>query len=168
MPGVVAVLTAADLRGHARSLAPRLEGGGFTPTEWPLLAEGVVRFVGQAVAAVVAETRVAAVDGRERVAVDYEPRRAITTIDEALAASDVLVHRRNARGDVEAAFAAAAVVVRETFTHGRLLGVADGAARRRRRLGRRDPHGVGVEPDPARAPRRARDRARSAGERACA
>jgi carbon-monoxide dehydrogenase large subunit len=120
VPGVVAVLAAADLQGHARSLAPRLDGGGFTPTEWPLLAEGVVRFAGQAVAAVVAETRVAAADGREAVAADYQPRSAVTTIDAALGAHDVLVHRRNARGDVDAAFASAAVVVRETFTHGRL------------------------------------------------
>ncbi len=119
VPGVLAVLTADDLKGHARPLAPRLEGGGFTATPWPILADGATCFVGEAVAAVVAETRAAAADGREAVAVDYAPRRAVATIDAALAAGDVLVRRGAARGDVDAAFAAAPVVVRETFTHGR-------------------------------------------------
>jgi carbon-monoxide dehydrogenase large subunit len=120
VPGVVAVLTAEDLTGHAQPLAPRLEGGGFTPTEWPLLADGTVRFVGEAVAAVVAESRSAAADGRDAVAVAYTPRPAVATLEAALAGGDELIHRRGARGDVDAAFASAAIVVRETFTHGRL------------------------------------------------
>ncbi|MBM3219280.1 MAG: xanthine dehydrogenase family protein molybdopterin-binding subunit, partial [Candidatus Rokubacteria bacterium] len=71
LPGVVAVLTAADLVGHARPLTPRLEGGGFNPTPWPLLAAGVVEFVGQPVAVVAADGGAALADAREAVRVGY-------------------------------------------------------------------------------------------------
>ncbi|MBM4443361.1 MAG: xanthine dehydrogenase family protein, partial [Candidatus Rokubacteria bacterium] len=119
LPGVVAVLTASDLAADARPLSPNLDGGGFTPTPWPLLAGATVCFVGEPVAVVVAESAYAAADAREAVAVAYEPRPAVVSIDAALAAGDVLVHR--SRGaDVDGIFAAAPIVVRETFTHGRL------------------------------------------------
>ncbi len=68
-PGVVAVYTAADL-----ALKP---GFPFFPTNplcaRPPLADGKVRFVGEAVAVVVAETKAQAVDATELVDVDYEP-----------------------------------------------------------------------------------------------
>jgi carbon-monoxide dehydrogenase large subunit len=118
--GVVAVITARELAGDVRPLAPHLEGPGFTPTPWMPLAEGVVRFVGEPVAAVVAESACAAADGREAVAVDYAPRGAVVAIDAGLAAGHVIIRRTGGRGDVDTAFASAAVVVRETFTHGRM------------------------------------------------
>jgi carbon-monoxide dehydrogenase large subunit len=119
LPGVLAVLTPRDIAGHAQPLTPHLDGEGFTTTPWPLLAGDVVQFVGQAVALVVADSAYAAADGRDAVAVTYEPRPGVTSIDAALAAGDVLVQRR--RGDdLDAVFASAPVVVRETFTHGRL------------------------------------------------
>jgi carbon-monoxide dehydrogenase large subunit len=117
-PGVVAVLTAADLAGVG-VLSPRLHGDGFTPTRWPALADGEVRFCGQAVAAVLATDGYAAADGVEGVAVDYAPRPAIASIPAALAAGQVLFRRSHRAGDPEAAFARAAVVLRETFEHGR-------------------------------------------------
>jgi len=120
LPGVVAVLTAADLVGHARPLTPRLEGGGFNPTPWPLLAAGVVEFVGQPVAVVAADGGAALADAREAVRVGYTPRPPVTTLDAALAADAVLVRRTGGRGDVDAAFARAPVTVRDTFTHGRV------------------------------------------------
>jgi carbon-monoxide dehydrogenase large subunit len=120
LPGVAAVVTADDLRGAARPLSPRLTGGGFSPTAWPALADGEVRFCGEAVAAVVAETPYLAADGRERVRIEYEPLRALASVDDALAADDVLFRRSGSRGDVEGAFARAAHVLRERFTHGRL------------------------------------------------
>jgi carbon-monoxide dehydrogenase large subunit len=114
------VFIAEDLKGHARSLVPRLEGEGFTPTPWPVLAEGVVRFVGEPIAAVAAETAYTAADARDAVEVDYEARPAVATLDAALAAGDAIIRRAGGRGDVDGAFAAATVVLRETFTHGRL------------------------------------------------
>jgi carbon-monoxide dehydrogenase large subunit len=120
LPGVVAVVTADDLRGLARPLAPRLTGGGFTPTESPPLADGVVRFAGEAVAAVVAATPYVAADARELVHVAYEPLAALATAEAALAAGRVLFRRGWRHGDIDAVFAGAPIVLRERFTHGRL------------------------------------------------
>ncbi|HEX5268393.1 MAG TPA: xanthine dehydrogenase family protein molybdopterin-binding subunit [Acidimicrobiales bacterium] len=81
MPGVVAVLVAADL-----GLAPHHP---FFPTNpacaRPPLASEKVRFVGDIVAVVAAETQQAAVDAAEAVAVDYDPLPAAVDPEEALA-----------------------------------------------------------------------------------
>jgi carbon-monoxide dehydrogenase large subunit len=119
LPGVVAVFTADDLRSAAKPLAPRLDGTGFTPTAWPALADGAARYCGEAVAVVVAASPYVAVDARELVTIDWEPRPAVATIEQALAAQQILFERRHRQGDVEGAFARAAVVLRETFEHGR-------------------------------------------------
>src|SRR5439155_1132544 len=119
LDGVLAVLTAADLRRVARPLHPRLEGDGFTPTAWPVLADDRACFCGEAVAAVVATSAQVAADARERVRVESDPLPATVSIDAALAADRVLFRRHNRRGDVEGAFAGASLVLRETFEHGR-------------------------------------------------
>src|SRR3954452_7779964 len=66
-PGVVGVYTAADLH------LERFPTSG-TPEEMrrPVLADGVVRFIGEPVAVVVADTRAHAVDAGELVDVDYD------------------------------------------------------------------------------------------------
>jgi len=119
LPGVVAVVTGDQLRAETKPLAPRLEGGGFTPTAWPALADGVARFYGEAVAAVVASSAYVAADARELISVEWEPLTAVATLDAALAAKGVLFHRRHREGDVDGAFARAAIVVEETFGHDR-------------------------------------------------
>jgi carbon-monoxide dehydrogenase large subunit len=111
MPGVVAVLAATDLRDVVAPLSPRFAGPGFRPTAWPALADGAVRFAGQAVAAVIAENPYLAADARERVVVEYAP--------EPPAGGEILFERELRRGDIEAALAGADVVVTETFRHGR-------------------------------------------------
>ena len=90
-PGVLAVLTAADaradgllpLRPSAEANAQTGEPFAFAPQ--PLLAEGKVRYVGEPVALIVAETRAQALDAAELVAVDYEPLPAVTVAAEARA-----------------------------------------------------------------------------------
>lgn len=119
LDGVVAVFTAAELGRVARPLVPRLESDGFTPTAWPPLADGAARFCGEAVAAVVAESADVAADARELVAVHYEPLPAVASLDAALAANRLLFRRDYVNGDVDGAFANAAIVVRETFEHER-------------------------------------------------
>ena len=114
LPGVVAVITSDDLR-DVRPLEPRLTSDGFTPSRWPVLADGRVNFAGEAVAAVVAECPYAAADAREQVVVEYDALTAATTIDRG----PVVFRQMGSRGDVESAFARAALVVEETFTHGR-------------------------------------------------
>jgi carbon-monoxide dehydrogenase large subunit len=79
MPGVVAVLTAADL-----GLPPMGPGLGPPELARPALASEVVRFIGEAVAVVVADTREHAVDAAEAVAVDYDPLPVVTDPAEAV------------------------------------------------------------------------------------
>ncbi len=72
LPGVRRVFTAdspalVGLGLRAKSALP-----SYVETEQPALARGVVRFVGEAVAAVVADSRYLAEDGAELVFVDYE------------------------------------------------------------------------------------------------
>jgi len=119
LPGVLAVVTGDELRAVAKPLTPRFEGEGFTSTAWPALADGVARFSGEAVAAVVAASPDVGADARELISVDWEPLPAVATLDQALAADQVLFHRRHRQGDVDGAFARAAIVVGETFGHGR-------------------------------------------------
>jgi carbon-monoxide dehydrogenase large subunit len=80
-PGVLAVFTAGDL-----GVAPF---HGFMVLNRacarPPLADGKVRFVGEAVAIVIAETEAAAVDAAELVQVDYDPLEAVVDSEAALA-----------------------------------------------------------------------------------
>src|SRR5581483_1819051 len=116
VPGARA-FTADDLRG-VRPLVAHLDRPGFVRTEWPALAGPRVRYGGEAVAAVVAPDAYAAADACERVRVTYEPLP-VPSLAEALARGDLLFRQAYRRGDPEAAFARAAVVVEETFTHAR-------------------------------------------------
>ncbi|HXA30434.1 MAG TPA: xanthine dehydrogenase family protein molybdopterin-binding subunit [Candidatus Angelobacter sp.] len=80
MPGVITVLTAADV--NIADLPPDSNG----PAEMarPVIARDRVNFAGEAVAIVVAETRAQAVDAVEMVEVDYEPLPVV--VDPELAA----------------------------------------------------------------------------------
>ncbi len=89
MPGVLAVLTAADL--SLPPLPPPF-GPGMWPDTFarPLLATDTVRFVGEPVAVVVAENLYAATDAAGAVIVDYDPLPAVVTLDDAMR-GDVLL-----------------------------------------------------------------------------
>ncbi|MBA3606521.1 MAG: xanthine dehydrogenase family protein, partial [Acidimicrobiia bacterium] len=84
MPGVVAVYRAGD--GTDLGLAP-FQAFPMMPTELnrPVFAGERVRFVGDIVAAVIAETRDQAVDAADAVVVDYEPLPVVTTAAAAMA-----------------------------------------------------------------------------------
>lgn len=94
-PGVKAVYTGADLAaagvGDIACMAtpPETpwagiqEGDRFRERHQPVLAADRVRFVGESVAFVVADTRARALDAAERIEVDYEPLPAVTAADEA-------------------------------------------------------------------------------------
>src|SRR5438046_10719185 len=73
LEGVLAVLTAGDLRSVARPLAPRLDGDGFTPTAWPVFSDGRSCFWGEAAAADFATSASRAADASELLRVQYEP-----------------------------------------------------------------------------------------------
>jgi carbon-monoxide dehydrogenase large subunit len=71
MPGVLAAVTAADIAHLPKAPAPYNVVG--EPFLRPLLATDRVRFVGEAIVAIVAETLQQAVDACAEVVVDYEP-----------------------------------------------------------------------------------------------
>lgn len=85
-PGVVGVYTASDLE-----LAPT--PSGFNPAvARTLLASDKVRWVGEPVVAVVAETYAQAVDAAEAVWIDIDPLPALTTVQAAMASTDTLIY----------------------------------------------------------------------------
>lgn len=81
MPGVLAVLTAADLKGYGGLKCPLpLKSRDGSPIKYrprPALADDKVRFVGDPVACVVAETIAQAKDAAEAIALDIEPLPAV-------------------------------------------------------------------------------------------
>ncbi len=105
-PGVVAVLTTADIPG-VNDIAP-------TPTrDDPLFADGLVQYVGQSLFAVVADTVQHARAAAKLAMIAYEDLPAVITISQALAAKSYLeAPYAMARGDVEAALKAAPRILR--------------------------------------------------------
>ncbi len=89
-PGVVAVLTAADLAADGVGNLPtdrarkRRDGTPAFPTPRPALARDRVRHVGDPLALVIAETHAQAVDAVELLAIDYEPLPAVGPTADAL------------------------------------------------------------------------------------
>jgi carbon-monoxide dehydrogenase large subunit len=130
-PGVRGVVSAADL-GRPVEIPLRLDFGyPLEPYLQPVLAHGRVRYVGEPVAALVADSRYAAEDAAAFVRTEYEPLEAV--VDPVAAAEPgapslwdghgneaALVHKRF--GDVEAAVAAAAHVVSAELRVGRHTG----------------------------------------------
>ena len=91
-PGVIAVLTDADWRAQGWADLPgpemalkRRDGSPMAKTGYPAMARGVVRWVGDPVAFVVAETAGEAADALELIEVDYEPLPAVTGTEAAIA-----------------------------------------------------------------------------------
>ncbi|WP_213956759.1 MULTISPECIES: xanthine dehydrogenase family protein molybdopterin-binding subunit [unclassified Variovorax] len=116
LPGVKAVVTGAD--------GPRV-CWGVHHKERRILAEGVARFAGEEVAAVAADSEEIARDALDLIKVEYEELPALLTVEAALADGAPGIHpgRGNIsheinfeRGDVDAAFADAALVFEETYT----------------------------------------------------
>ncbi len=117
-PGVVAVLTAADIPAELKV--------GLIHKDWPVMIPigGRTSYAGDVLAVVVAETRQQARAATELVRVGYQPLRPITDPVEAVRSSEIAVWGTNdnvlsvsrySRGDVESALSGSAHVVSETF-----------------------------------------------------
>ncbi|PPQ36311.1 xanthine dehydrogenase family protein molybdopterin-binding subunit [Rhodopila globiformis] len=138
MPGVVAILTGADLVAAGVKpipVEPMFQRPDGSPGAMPLrhaLAHETVRFVGEAVVAVIAETAEQAKDAAEAVIVEYDERPVVTDVQQALAPDAPLVwpaatgniaaqmkHGDPAKAD--AAFASAAHVVSLDLVNQRLV-----------------------------------------------
>lgn len=139
MPGVLGVYTSANLE------LPPVQGFVMLPPTFsrPPLAVGTVRFVGDIVAAVVAETRAQAVDAAEMVIVDYDPLPAVVDPEAALENDSTLLfpdHGSNLAiefdfGDDPTVLEEAEVVVEGRFVNQRVAAVP------------MEPNGVLVEHD---------------------
>ena len=94
VPGVVAIHTAETLGLGPDTGVPCASNptGDAVQPRRPVLAEGVVRMLGEPVAIVVAEDRYAARDAADLVAVDYEPLPAVINAEDALAEGAPAVH----------------------------------------------------------------------------
>jgi CO/xanthine dehydrogenase Mo-binding subunit/aerobic-type carbon monoxide dehydrogenase small subunit (CoxS/CutS family) len=110
-PGVVAVLTAEDVPGR--------NGFGIIRKDQPVLAKGKVRYLGETVAVVYAETEVAADAALALIQVEYEPLPVIENPQQALAEGAVAIHENGnltchipiRKGDIHEGFAQADVII---------------------------------------------------------
>ena len=127
MPGVVAVYTAADFD------LPAVHGFVMLPATMnrPPLAQEKVRFVGDIVAMVIAESKGQAMDAAETVIVDYDDLPAYATVLSALADGATLIHEAQGSnvanvmgtGPIEGVLDDADVVVRERIVNQRVAPV---------------------------------------------
>jgi len=118
-PGLVAVLTARDVPENSFGIFPDYK-------DQPVLADGLARFRGDAVAALVGEHEAVMRIAEDELPIEWEPLAPRTGIDDALASTadpihsarpdNVLVRGRVARGDVDAGMAQAQFVAEGEFT----------------------------------------------------
>lgn len=133
VPGVVDAYGPTDLPEVAGettspSMPPALKGHGWRP-----LTSEIARFVGEPVAVIVAGTQEAAADAVDAVEVEYEPLDAVVGVDAGLEGGLLVwddvpgnlgLDMTVSYGDVDAAFAAADVIVEERFSFARAAGAA--------------------------------------------
>ncbi len=134
VPGVVAIFEAGDIEGDLTPAISTSKMKNYYATPiWPL-ARDKVRYVGEPVVAVLADSRYAAEDALEHISIGYEPlpfaiRQIDAVADDAPllhdeAGTNVIISREFARGDVDKAIAEAPVTVKSTFRMTRKSAVA--------------------------------------------
>ena len=124
-PGVVAVFTAEDIAGDFKPVIPVSRMANYYATPILPLACGKVRYVGEAIVAVVATSRYLAEDALELIEIEFEPLGALSRSEQAVAqdapllheeaGTNVLIAREFKKGDVEADLKNAAVRVGGRF-----------------------------------------------------
>ena len=138
VPGVLAIVTAKDVEGATTGPMPYEFGPepfeNYKDAPRRLFVTDKVRYVGDLVAAVVAETRYAARDGAALVEVDYDPLPAVVDPEQALESGSPLLydefgtnlgHTQSLKhGDVDGAFQSADRIVKLRVVNQRVLAVA--------------------------------------------
>ena len=129
-PGVVAVFTGAELRDQIGTLPTTAENPTLRIPKHYVLAVDKVCYLGEGVAAVVAEDRYRARDALDLIHVEYEPLAVVTDPEQALAPGSPVIHSEwsdnvafrweQKQGDVEKAFQQAHKVVTQKLVHQRL------------------------------------------------
>jgi carbon-monoxide dehydrogenase large subunit len=133
-PGVVAVVTGAELRDQIGTIPTTADNPSLRIPEHYVLAVDKVCYVGEGVAAVVAEGRYAARDAIDLIQVEYDPLPAVTDPEKALAPGSPVIHSEwpdnlafhweQTQGEVEKAFQQADKIVTQKLVHQRLAPVA--------------------------------------------
>lgn len=141
VPGVLAIYTGADLNPLVREYwhtmggpRPALDDPTTAHAPPTVLANGDVRFVGDPIVLIIAESRYIAEDAAELVIVDIDAQEPLVTLDDAVAKPDFRVHPENPRNassfmprievpEVDAMFAAAPHVVTRRFKQARATNV---------------------------------------------
>jgi aerobic carbon-monoxide dehydrogenase large subunit len=133
-PGVVAVFTGADIADDYKPVIPFSRMPTYYATPIMALATGKVRYVGEAVVAVIADNRYLAEDALELIEIEYERLEAVNDPELAvasdaplvheLAQTNVLVAREFKKGDVKADLASAHIRVRDRFEMSRIAPLA--------------------------------------------
>jgi aerobic carbon-monoxide dehydrogenase large subunit len=133
--GVVAVATGQEVRAATNPIPEGWDTSviGARRVDWYALAPDRVRYVGEAVAAVVAEDRATAQQAADLVEVAYDPLPAVTSATSALEpgaplvepgwGDNLLLRQEFSAGDVAGAMAAADLVVRGRVASQRITGV---------------------------------------------
>jgi len=136
VPGVVAVLTGADIAGVLPGIPTRAMTGeravdALQAPEYPLLPHDKVCYVGQPLAVVVAHDLYVARDAVELITVDYEPLVPILDPDAAAQDEAPVIHAamgtnvamrlRQRAGDLEGAWAQADHIVRQRYVVQRIV-----------------------------------------------
>ena len=114
-PGVVRILTHPDVPGR--------QNHGVVRPDWPVFASNKVRYLGDAIALVVAESERQAEEALQQIRVDYEPLPVIGRPEEALAAGAVAIHEDGnllkhivvTKGQVDEAFGPDLLVVEREY-----------------------------------------------------
>jgi selenium-dependent xanthine dehydrogenase len=115
LPGVHAVMTAADV--------PGAKYHGLARNDWPVLAYDKVRYLGDAIAIVAADSEEIAAEALSLIRVSYEPLPIVASAEQALTQGAPLIHEGGnvvehielQRGDLGKGFAAADVIVENEY-----------------------------------------------------
>src|SRR6516225_863695 len=134
LPGVVAVVTGEEVAAHCGPIPCAASLPNMKNAQQPLLARGKVRFVGEPIAAIIAENKYIARDAADLIEVDYDPIPAVVNPEKALEPSSPRLYEEFSdnigfnfsfeSGNTEEAFKKADVIVKERFINQRLAPVS--------------------------------------------
>src|SRR5581483_11675111 len=134
LPGVVAVVTGEEVAAHCGPIPCAASVPNMKNAQRQLLAVGKVRFVGEPVAAVVAENKYIARDAVDLIEIDYEPLPAVVNPEKAMDPKSPRLYDEFSdnigyqfgfeTGNTEEAFSKADVVVKERLINQRLAPIA--------------------------------------------
>ena len=116
IPGVIRIFTSKDIKGSNRY--------GIITKDQEILVERKVRYVGDPIALVAAESELIAVEAAKEVKVEYEDLPPFFTIEEAKGCTTEPIHENGnllfsrdiIKGDIDKGFAEADIIIEETYT----------------------------------------------------